>query len=73
MFLSRKIDIKRILVTVLYQFFETGTSDRFLICIVQNLHFSFTVPLNSKKVFKKVYEKKQNNNDLYFSRFKLIF
>ena len=41
--------------TVLYQFLETGTSDRCLICIVLNLrfssfslyhfHFSFTVPL----------------------------
>ena len=26
--------------TVLYQFLETGTSDRCLICIVQNLRFS---------------------------------
>ena len=39
--------------TILYQFLETRTSDRWLICIVQRLrfytpfHFSFTVPLNS--------------------------
>ena len=47
--------------TVLYQFIETGTSDRCLICIVQCLwfsgfihtpfHFSFTVPLKHHAPF----------------------